>query len=183
MTDELALTEELTIEELTPRERAVYDLAVRNALEVAEHDRSILRKIVVAVAIVSAMVIGGVVLGWTAVEHESTQRAKQASDESKARALAIQQSRFTNTRDSCVDLTTRNHKTILALNSQLPKHPTKDDRDRIAAAILIINALVPAHKNCDKIASRRVNTKSNTIPKVKVPKNTATTTTSTSPPS
>lgn len=136
--------------------RVAADLAVSELHPQIRRSLDGLHKVVRAVAIISAIVLVGVTLGWIAVQRQTQ---------------AIQHSRFTVTRDGCRETNGRNRETILKLGQTSAGGPyggqtSKDLERQLQASKLIINAILPTHpstdpanpdpRNCDQYARDRI---------------------------
>jgi hypothetical protein len=136
------------MEDLNPQERRTAEAAGRYA---AGHLRRILLRVLVPVIL---LVIGGMVAGWLAVEHEQRQRTDALSQEAEERAAAIQASRFRSIRADCVETTARNRATKRALKRFARE--TRADAASIAGTRRLIDALAPPVEDCAKFAEGRV---------------------------
>jgi hypothetical protein len=123
---------------------------------VGTHYAAKLRTVVICMAFVAAIAIGGMVLGWILVQREGVNRAADIAHETRARAAGIESSRLQLLIDTCETANDRNAKTLSALDGLAPKHPSPEVEQSLAAAKLIIAAIVPFTPKCKTAAKRRL---------------------------
>jgi hypothetical protein len=140
--------------DLTERERKVADVAI-NASRDLQHQT--LRRVILGMGFAVLLSIAGGVTGWALVERESSSRAEQIKEESRARDLSIQSSRRENLIRNCEESNARNRATKEQLRIVSAKRPmTTDEKRRLAATILLIDALVPPRESCEEYADARL---------------------------
>lgn len=123
---------------LTEREILVAEIAAaKNAV--------ILRRVIMSVAAVAAIVIIGLVVGWTVVRQESVHRTDQ-----------INANRLQVLADGCEETNSRNRGTLAKLDEVAPARPTPRELQRIQSTKLLIAALVPFRPDCERYARDRL---------------------------
>lgn len=123
---------------------------------VGEHYAAKLRTVVICMAFVAAIAIGGMVVGWVLVQREGANRAADIARETRARAASIQYSRLQLLVENCKTADDRHADTLTALDGLLPSHPSQQVQQSIAAAKLIISAIVPFTPDCQTAARQRL---------------------------